>query len=558
MSLVKAVRSFSRLRQIVNILFKQGFEEIVEELRFKSHLPIEKQIGVKKTKRKKYSPRAVRLRKAMEEAGGAFVKLGQMLSLRSDLIPTEYCEEFSKLQDAVKPFPYSQVKKIIEEDFGRPIHRVFKEFDKTPIASASVSQVHKAKLKNGVTVAVKVRRPHIGKVFQSDIDILYYLAEQAEKHLPDVKQFHPTEIVKEFEKYTQEELDFTQEAKNIQIFYNKYKYSQHIKIPAVHWNYTSNRVITMKFLEGQKVSGIKGMTDKEKKKVTLLIYKSFIEQVFNMHVFHADPHPGNIFLEKDGKVAFLDFGIVGRISPDMAEQVELMIIGLVKGDLDILAESFIGLGAMKEDVDVDKFKEDLFEAWAQYHGSSLKEINMGSFFADSFNLARKYNVEYPGSFVLLTKAVITTEGIGRKLYPEANFVEVCSPQVEKILLKQRSPERLVKGAERNAIKWVGLAKKFPQDLRTIMYILKHGAKIKLDVDHKDLNQLTLELDRSSNRITFGLLIGGLVIASGLIAVANVPPIMWGIPLLSWMAIGICFMLSFALMISIMRENKGGE
>ena len=558
MSLIRAVRSFSRLRQIVNILFKEGFEELVEELRFKSHLPIEKQIGIQKGKIKKYDSRAVRLRRAMEEAGGAFVKLAQMLSLRSDLIPNEYCEEFAKLQDSVKPFPYSQIKKIIEEDFGKPIHRIFKEFDKTPIASASVSQVHKAKLKSGVTVAVKVRRPHIQKVFQSDIDILYYLAEQAEKYLKDVKQFNPTKIVKEFEKYTVKELDFTQEAKNIQVFYNKYKYSQHIRIPAVHLDYTSNRVITMKFIEGKKVSEMKDMNEKEKRRVTLLIYKSFIEQVFNMHVFHADPHPGNIFIEKDGKIAFLDFGIVGRISPDMAHQVELMIVGLVKGDLDILAESFIGLGAMNEDVDVDKFKEDLYEAWAQYHGSSLKEMNMGSFFSDSFNLARKYNVEYPGSFVLLTKAVITTEGIGRQLYPEANFVKVCGPKVEKILLKQRSPEKLAKGLERNALKWADTLKKFPQDLRTIMYILKHGAKVKLDVDHKELNQLTLEMDRSSNRITFGLLIGGLMIAAGLIAVAGVPPVIWGVPLLSWIAIGICLMLSFVLMISMMRENKGGE
>ena len=558
MSLIRAVRSFSRLRQIVNILFKEGFEEIIEELRFKSHLPIENQIGMTKEKRKKYDPRAVRLKRAMEEAGGAFIKLAQMLSLRSDLIPIEYCEEFSKLQDSVQSFPYSQVKKIIEEDFGKPIHRVFKEFDKTPIAAASVSQVHKAKLLSGVTVAVKVQRPHIKQVFQSDIDILFYLAEQAEKYSKDVKQFHPTKIVKEFEKYTQDELDFTQEAKNIQVFYEKYKYSPHIRIPAVHWDYTSNRVITMKFIEGQKVSSIKDMSEKEKKRVTLLIFKSFIEQVFNMHVFHADPHPGNIFIEKDGKIAFLDFGIVGRISPDMAQQVELMMVGLVKGDLETLAESFIGLGAMKEDVDLDRFKEDLFEAWAQYHGSSLKEINMGSFFSNSFDLARKYNVEYPGSFVLLTKAVITTEGIGRQLYPQANFVEVCSPIVERILLKQRSPEKIAKGFERSAISWAGALKKFPQDLRTIMYILKHGAKVKLDVDHKELNQLTLEMDRSSNRITFGLLIGGLIIAAGLITVAGVPPIIWGIPLLAWLAIGICFMLSFALMISMMRENKGGE
>ncbi|MBT3324589.1 AarF/ABC1/UbiB kinase family protein [archaeon] len=557
MSLVKAIRSFSRLRQIVNILFTYGFEEIVDELRFRSHLPFEKQISKKKSKKSR-STHAVRLRKAMEEAGGAFVKLAQMLSLRSDLIPQEYCDEFAKLQDSVKPFAFSKVKKIIEEDFGKPINKVFMEFEKEPIAAASVGQVHKARLKSGQWVAVKIQRPDIKKIFKSDVDILYYLAEQAEERIENLRRFKPRRIVQEFENYTKKELDFKLEAKNIDIFFKKYKYSHYFKIPRVYWEQSSSRVVTMTFIDGKKISEMKKLDEKDKKRLTLLVYRSFIDQVFNMHIFHADPHPGNIFLMDNKKIAFLDFGIVGRISPDLAMSVEMMLIGLVKGDLDMLAQSFLDIGVIPGDIDEMKFKEDIFEAWSPYHGSEVSQINMASFFTNSFELARKYNIEYPGNFVLLTKAVITTEAFGRSLYPQANFVKICTPQVEKLLVEQNKPSNLFHNFKKGAFKFSSSMKKFPQDLRSLMYIFKKGATVKVDIDNQDLKHFTRELDASSNRVTLGLIIGSLVVGAGLIILSGIPPMLLGVPLMAWLLVLIACMLSMALTISIIREQKGGE
>ena len=550
---MKAIRSFSRLREVVDILFKEGFEEIIDDMRFKSHLPFEKIMG-KDKKRPRKDSYAVRLRRAMEEAGGAYVKLGQMLSLRSDLIPEEYCDEFSKLQDHVKSFQYSQVKKIVEEELKKPIHKVFKVFEKEPIAAASVSQVHKAQLMSGQWVAVKVQRPHIDKTFQSDIDILYYIAEQAEKHIEGMRIFKPRKIVEEFENYTKKELDFMQEARNIDLFFKKYKYSQNYKIPMVYWDYTTEKVITMSFIDGKKISEADTLSEVEKKRVTLLVYRSFVDQVFNMHVFHADPHPGNIFVLKDKKISFLDFGIVGRISPDMAENFEYMLVGLVKGDLDMLSESFINMGVLPEDIDERQFKQDLFESWAPYHGQEQRQIDMKMFFADTFALARKYEIEYPGSFALLAKAVITTEAFGRELYPKANFIKICSPRVEKILMEQRNPENLIRGFKKGAFKFKSGIKKFPQDLRTIMHVLKNGFKVELDVDHKDLANFTHELNRSSNRITFGLIIGALIVGAGLLILAKVGPIYLGMPLLAWLLIITTLIISGFLTISIFREG----
>lgn len=555
MAFISAIRRFSRLKEIVNLLMKEGFEEIVEQLHF--HTPLLLNKATLEKQKKATSDIPVRLRRVMENSGGALVKVGQMLSLRADLIPQEYCDEFSKLQDAVKPFPFSQVKSILEAEYKKPLKNIFKEFEEKPVASASVGQVHRARLKSGELVAIKIQRPEIKRTFEADIDILQYIAEEAEKYLPLLKPFKPKKIVEEFQKYTEKELDYLAEAKNIQVFYEKYKYSTQIKIPKVYSEYTTHKVIVMEFIEGKKISEIDSLTKEEKKKIALTVYKSFIEQVFDMHTFHADPHPGNIFLMKNGKIAFLDFGIVGRLSPDLRENIEFMLVGLVKGDLDFLLKSFMGLG-MVEDIDEQKFKEDLFEAWGEYHGSSLKQINMKRFFASTFDMGRKYNIEFPHNFVLLVKAVITTEGFAKQLYPESNFIEVCKPQVEHLLEKEKDPKNLYHAFKKGAFEFTTSMRRFPQDLRTLVHVLKKGSKVKVEIDHKELNDLTVELDRSSNRLTFGIIIGGLFITTGLLIVADLSPKIFGLPLYAWVTSILILILSFILTVSIIREKRRGE
>lgn len=552
MSLVKAIRSFSRLRQIADILFRYGFSEVIDELRFRSHLPFEKP----KQRPTRKEPPEYRLRKAMEEAGGAFVKLGQMLSLRPDLIPEDFCREFEKLQDQVKPVEYAKIKKVVEEELNKPLHKIFRSFEKQPIASASIGQVHKAQLHTGQWVAVKVQKPHIDQTFLSDIDILSYLAEQAEKHSEALKFLQPRTIVKQFEEYTKRELDFVQEGKNIDIFFRRYQHNPNIKVPMVHWDYTTKRVLTMNFVNGRKIStALQTLTQAEKRSISLLVTRSFLDQIFEMHIFHADPHPGNILYTNDKKVCLLDYGIVGRMSPQVSEAVELLIVGLVKGDLDIITESFIAMGVLEGSVDEDKFKQDLFDAWASYHNVDLKKINMRAFFSDTFSVARKHKIQYPDSFVLLTKSFITLEALTRKLYPEANFIEVCESRVRRALENRRSPSHITSEAKKSFFRFGQTFKRIPEDLRTIMYIIRHGATVKVDVDSKDLQYYTRELDRSSNRLTYGIIMGCLIIAAGLLTIAQVQPLWRGIPLFAWVAIIIALMLGFALMISVFHDHR---
>ena len=552
MSFLRAFRSLSRLREVANLLFKEGFDEVLEQLHFKKHVTLERL-----EKRKKLDNNMpVRLRRVMEEAGGAFVKLGQLLSLRSDLIPQEYCEEFSKLQDSVKPVPFSEVKKVIEEDLGKPLNKIFASFNEKPIASASVGQVHKAMLITGQVVAVKVQRPNIGKIFVKDVELLYYLAEQAEQYLPEVRTFKPKRIVEEFEAYTKKELDYKLEAKNIDVFFQHYKYSPHIKIPQVYWDYTTQRVLTMQYLDGKKISDAQNLTLEQKRRITMLLYRSFITQFFDIHTFHADPHPGNILLLKNGKVAFLDFGIVGRVSPDLKENIEMMMIGLVKGDLHILAQSFISLGIV-DDIDEEKFREDLFDAWGEFHGSNVNQIDMARLFSESFRLARKYNMEFPANFVLLTKAIVTMEGFGRLLYPDSNFIEVCTPQVEKIIKERYKPSAIAHSLKKETLDFMMNVKKFPQDLRTFLHILKTGTKVKVELEHGELADLTKEIDRSSHHLTLGLIISGALVSTGLLILANLGPNMFGIPVLAWIGVALTILLIGMLTVSMFIEKKGG-
>ena len=553
MAFVSAIRRFSRLKEIVQLLAREGFDEILTRIHFNSPLHLGSALETDKEKKKELVHTAVRLRRVMEDAGGAFTKVGQMLSLRCDLIPQEYCDEFSRLQDNVKAFPYAQVKSTIESEFKKPLKEIFASFEEKPVASASVGQVHKARLKSGEWVAVKIQRPQIERVFDADIDLLHYIAQEAEKYLPEIRPFKPQKIVQEFENYTKKEMDYLLEAKNIDIFYEKYKYSPAIKIPKVYWEYSSSKVLTMEFIEGKKISDVE-LSKEQKKKVALTLYKSFMTQVFDMHVFHADPHPGNIFYMKNGKIALLDFGIVGRISPDLSESVEMMLVGLVNGDLDILTRSIISIGTV-EDIDEEKFKEDLFEAWGEFHGSSLAEINMKRFFTNTFDLGRKYNIDFPSNFVLLVKGSVTIESFAKQLYPESNFIEVCKDQVKDIVKKEKNPSRIYASLKKQAYTFSSSLRRFPQDLRSVMHILKTGAKVQVEVDHKELNELTVELDRSSNRITFGLIIGGLIIATGLLIVANVEPKLLGIPAYAWGSISLIVIMALVLCVSILREKK---
>ncbi len=555
----KKLNSMNRLKQILEVLFSKELAFVIARLKLKTHLTLSKKVQKSKFK-KKPDDLPIALREVMEELGATFVKLGQLLSLRSDFLPKEYCEEFEKLQDDVPAFEYFKVKKIIETDLGKPLNKIFKEFEKKPIASASVGQVHKAKLKNGKIVAVKVQRPNIAKIFKTDIELLYEFADLAEKYMPELKQYNIKLIVEEFEKYTRKELDYKIEGKNLDIFYQIYKYNKYIHIPKVYWDYSTSKILTMEFMEGVKISEIQDFKKlkSHKKTICRLLTQGFIVQTLEFGVFHADPHPGNIFVQKNNNIALLDFGIIGRLTPDLKESLGKIFVGLIKHDLDVLTDGFMEVGIVEGDIDLKKFKEDLYESLSYYYNISLKQTNMSHFFYDVFALARRYKMHFPSNFVLLIKAMATTEGFCKKLDPDFNFVQVSQKYAEELVKKRRAPGYFIRSAKKTAMGFKGLMQTFPGDMRNILSMVKKGAIVNVDMDNEDIRRFTIEMDRSSNRLTYGLIMGALILSAALMTLTEMPTFFLGLPLLSWFALVIVILLSFILFISILRENKGGD
>jgi len=547
MGVAKAYKDIKRLDHVVNILFKHELGYIIDSLKLKSLLPVSKRTRSEKFAPNPSMPRALRL--SMEDIGATFIKLGQLLSLRPDLIPKEYCKEFSLLQDNVKPIPFMEIKQVIETELKKPISELFLNISENPLASASIGQVHKAKLKNNNVVAIKVQRPNIKWLFDADIDILYHLAALIEHHFPGLNEIKPREIVKEFERYTKNELDYITEANNIEIFYNNFKKSKTVKIPNVYWDFTTSKVLTMEFIDGKRIDSDSKLLalKSSKKEVIKNVIDSFITQVIDHGVFHGDPHPGNIFILSKNKIAFLDFGIVGKIPPDLRDSIESLFIGMVKPDKELMIDSLISLGFLEGNMSMQEMKSDLSRHLGKYYSSSLKEINTSELIYDLLALTRKYNLKMPVNFILLMKAIITIEGLGRELNPNFVLVNETRPIVNKIIEKRTSLSYLFKNWKEKLIKTSADASKIPEETRLTLKELREG-HVKIKVDDPAITKFAYEVDKSSNRITFGLIISGTLIAAAIIY--NIfKPVAIGLLIIS--AIFTLFLLA-----SILKERGG--
>ena len=556
MDILQGLRDVGRLKNIAGVLFKHGLLSELEGLELKRYLSFSKRVQAPP---KSNTPGSLpeRIRLSFEELGGVFVKLEQLLRLRPDFLPQPYIEEFKKLQDHVPPFPYQHVKTIIEREFHDKLLNIFSSFEKTPIASASIGQVHQATLADGTSVAVKVQRPDIGQIFQEDIDLLYYLARLIDRKIPATRQYDLVRIVKEFERYTKKELNYMEEGRNIDRFLKLFANEKKIKIPKVYWNRTTSRVLTMEFIDGVKVGEVKEFSkfNTSPLSVAKIVTNSILHQIFVFGFFHADPHPGNVFVLPNGKVAFLDFGIVGSLDAAMQEKVELLLVGLIKPDRDLFIQSLIDVGIVPENTDVQKLRVDLKISLETYYNREVREINMQEFFNTIFHLSREYGMHFPVDFVLLVKSILTLEGLDRELYPKYNLVEACKPHIQEVMKNRLSARRIVRSWKENLFMFQQNLQHIPRDLRQALAVLKTG-KLKVDIEDRDIQRFALEIDRSSNRIVFGLIIAALVVASALIMLAQLPPYFVGVPLIGVLFLAIAVFLSIVLIISIYRE-KGG-
>jgi ubiquinone biosynthesis protein len=554
LTLIKRKGEISRFRHVLGVIVRYGFGYLVERLNLKEHIPFVTRFG--DTTAGQPLSTGTRLRLICEELGPTFIKFGQLLSTRVDIIPPDVISELALLQDHAPTFSEPEVRTILEHEYGKPPEKVFADFSSRPIAAASIAQVHKATLPSGERVVIKIQRPDIKRLVNIDLDILEVIASGLENYIPESKAFYPTELVRFFRKTINRELDFLIEARNAQRFRHNFAQSDDIRIPELYRDFCTPRLLVMEDLQGIRVDDEKRLNETgiDKKDVALRGARAFLRQVFIDRFFHADPHPGNFSVLPDGRIVLVDFGMVGRLGEDTAEELANIVLAIVQRNPDKAARHILRLNTSEVDVNVDYFKSDIAYLIENYAGRPLKDINLGHILNEAFYIAANYHIKLPPDLVLLGKAIFTMEATGRLLYPGFDMVSASEGLAKKFLLKRMNPSHIIDRIEKVANDLMYLLKDLPDDLQVFFKKISKG-RFKMEFQHRGLETFISEMDKSSNRLSFGIIVAALIIGSSLITLSDKGPHIMGMPLLGMLGFVIAGLLGLWLIFGIMRSGK---
>ncbi|MEA3430101.1 MAG: AarF/ABC1/UbiB kinase family protein [Nanoarchaeota archaeon] len=548
-------RKFGRIKEIAGVLTKSGFGYIVERIQLKRKLPFLKRLSHYESLEELDSTVPERVRFVLEELGTTFIKFGQILSTRQDLIGEEFAKEFAKLQDNTPPFSYELVRTTIKEEVGRSIDSLFEEFNNKPLASASIGQVHKAKLKNGKIVAVKIQRPGIEEQIKEDINIMRKLAKLIEKHIPDWKYFNLPVVIDEFERSIKKELNYIQEKTNMNKFQSMFEDDENIVVPKVYDEYLTRRVIITEFIDGVKISELsKSKRHFNKQLIAKRGAEAFFKQVLVHGFFHADPHPGNLLVLEQNRICFLDFGMVGHIDKEFMDNLAQLFVFLIDYNVNGLINQLTNMGFINETIDIKSFKYDTMDIMDLYHGAQLKDIRLGKIISELMMLLVKYNITQPKEIILLSRALIIIEGIGKDLDPEFNIVVVCKPYAKKVIRQRISPRRIMDIIKDDFFEFEHFIKILPRTMKEIFSKIALG-KINIEFEHKNLDRFSSNLERISNKVSFALIISALIVASSLIMQTDKGQLLFGFPILGIVIFFISAIMGLGLVISIIRFKK---
>jgi ubiquinone biosynthesis protein len=519
----QTIKNLGRLNKIVVTLIRYGFGGMVTELRLIPLVSTLEKLLILRRKGEGLSV-PVRIRLVLEELGPTFIKLGQIASTRADLLPPEWVEEFKKLQDMVPPVPFEEIREAIEGSLKAPLSSKFASFDSTPVASASIAQVHYAELHDGTKVAVKVRRPGIAEVIGSDISVMYTIAGLIERYAPAYKRYRPREVVDEFSRVITTEQDLSVEGVNMHRFLKIFDGDPTIQIPKVYWDFTRPEVLTMERISGTPIDEVEKIREKglDVKAIAVRGIEIFFKQVFEHGIFHADLHPGNIFVRDDGVIIYLDFGIVGRLDRDLRKYLASMLFHLVRGDYYKMAAVHRDMGLIGPEVSISEFEEALRDISEPIFGRTLEQIQISGLLMKLIQTARRFNMTLQPNLLLLQKSMVIIEGVGRQLYPDVNMWEVAKPLIYKWMYTEKFSPRTVLGKGRDALgDAADAAFELPRQMNTLLErTLKE--ELKVGFVHYRLDPLTDEINRAGKRIGAGFIIGALIVAASVYSVFAPP------------------------------------
>jgi ubiquinone biosynthesis protein len=461
-----------------------------------------------------------RMRHVLEDLGPTFVKFGQILSTRREMISPEMYDELIKLQDKVPPVPFEELRATVEQYCG-PIEEAFLEFDTKPFAAASVSQVHKAILKDGTVVAVKIQRPGIREAIETDLPLFETMAERIERLSPDARVFNPKIMMQEFAVQIRKELDFTHEGKNSEIIAASMADIPEIKIPAIYWKYSGEKVLTMEFVEGCRIDDVDTIKSYQVDPVHIadVGFHAYIRQIFRDGFFHADPHPGNLLVSREGRLIFLDFGMVVLIRPERRKIFIKVLMSIVSCDVDTLVESFEKLGLEFRSEDIEPLKDELYAALREYQTSELGQLNVGSAMDSLPKIMQKYNVAVPGSLMMVLKVIWMIFAVAVKLDPGFNFNQRVKPYFDEIIEGSIYSQDSLKKLPLSFMEMAEGLMNVPKALNHMLNTVGKG-DFKLEIEANDLKTLSTSIQQASGRIMISMIIAAIVVGSSIVVHAS--------------------------------------
>lgn len=553
----RRIRHVHRYREVATVLARNGFGLILEEMGLINLISFSKRILQKEEEDSKTLGQ--RLRKALEELGPTYVKIGQIASTRPDILPEHLIKELEKLQDQVPPFSFAEVSRIIEEELGAHPQVIFHSFEEEPLAAASIGQVHKAVLKTGESVAVKVQRPNIAETIETDLEILLDLAGLAERRLEWAALYHVRDMVEEFATSLRNELNYEIEGSNAERIGKQFQGDPSIRIPKVYKEYSKKRVLTLEFIQGVKLSQFQTLENLgyNRKELAENLIKAMFKQILLEGFFHGDPHPGNIFVLPGPVIAFIDFGMIGRLSPDMKDHFASLVIGMMRRKTEDMIDAVFAMGIVPEDINRKILFRDVDLLREKYLDVPLSEVQLGNAVNDLFKVAFKHRIIIPSDLVLLGKSLLSLEGIVEQMDPDISIIDIAEPFGEQLLKERVNPAFIAGKTWKHFKEYTELLLNLPKQAREIFNSIQRG-KIRVEIYLPELDTFFRKLDRISNQLSFSILLlsfsiimAGLVIASSL---GNAPLVFWRIPAIE-AGFFVAAMMFILLLVSILRSGR---
>jgi ubiquinone biosynthesis protein len=546
-------RTLGRISEIAQVAVRHGFGYFFHRNRLSDLLPGDGQPGAEVPP----SERGRHLRELLDELGPTFVKFGQLLSMRPDVLPPDIIAELRGLQDDVSPFPYEQVEEMVLLELGQPIERLFRDFDPVPMAAASIGQVHRATLPNGRDVVVKVQRPGAVRQIEADLNLMYQAARLAKERVRALDFIDAEALVDEFARSIRQELDYRLEARNADTFRKNFAGHPHVRIPRVYWTYTRPRVLTLEYMDGTQLADLEvlGWSPEQRRRLAEVLTEAWMTMIFRHGFFHGDPHPANVLVFAPDRIGLVDFGLAGRLTDEDVSKATGLFIDVANENIEALPKRLGELGVRYPKEREEEFVAELRELFYRYYGASLAEIDPQQVIRDVFSLIYRMNLRLPTRFVLLDKAIATLGSVGIELSPDFNVFEVAKPYARSLLLGRYTPARIASRARRETVSLARIASQFPYQVHDILEEVRDG-QIEVGFVHKGLDEFMGKLDVAFNRLVIALVVASGLIGSSMLGIfAESGPRIIGLHVLAVIGFVVSGVLGAWLLWGVIRSGR---